>query len=73
MQKLEKKTEFDFMDGPFLLRLEKVNEYEVNLIGIKRNLINDETLFEAQTLFDDLKMNVFKVSNSVIGYAKLNG
>ncbi|WP_226670325.1 hypothetical protein [Metabacillus litoralis] len=56
-----------------MLRLEKVNEYEVNLIGIKRNLINDETLFEAQTLFDDLKMNVFKVSNSVIGYAKLNG
>ncbi|WP_379053262.1 hypothetical protein [Metabacillus endolithicus] len=55
------------------MRLKKVNEHEVNLIGIKRNLINDEMLFEAQTQFDDLKMNLVKVSKSVIGYAKLKG
>jgi len=71
--KVGEKTVFDFMDGPLLLRLKKVNEHEVNLIGVKRNLINDEMLFEAQTQFDDLKMNVVKVSKSVIGYAKLKG
>nr|WP_106779136.1 hypothetical protein [Lysinibacillus timonensis] len=68
--KVGEKTELEFMDGPLLLRLEKVNDHEVNLLGIKKNLINEEVIFEAQTLFDDLKKKVVNISNSVIGYTK---
>jgi hypothetical protein len=35
--KIAERIELDFMDGPLLVRLEKVNEQEVNLKGIKRN------------------------------------
>ncbi|APH03680.1 hypothetical protein [Bacillus weihaiensis] len=55
------------------MRIEKINEQEVNLKGIKRNLNNEEVLFEAQTLFEDFKKSLVTVSNSVIGYSKLKG
>ncbi|MFD1738866.1 hypothetical protein ACFSCX_20340 [Bacillus salitolerans] len=67
------RIEFDFMEGSLLLRLEKLNHHEVNIKGIKRNLINEEVLFEAETLFNDLKKSLVTVSNSVIGHAKLKG
>ncbi|MFD1738677.1 hypothetical protein ACFSCX_19340 [Bacillus salitolerans] len=60
------------MDGPLLMRLEKVDEKVINLKGIKRNS-NEKVLFEAQTNFNDFKKSLVTVSNAAISYVDLKG
>jgi uncharacterized protein YkvS len=62
--------EVDFMNGPLMLIIEKINDNEVNLTGIKRNLISADVLFEAKTHLDDLMRGLVAASNSVVHYAK---
>jgi hypothetical protein len=63
--------DFDFMDGPLRIRIERISKGEIKLVEIKENSYNKEVLFKADTHFNVLKSSLLKASKSVLGFVKI--
>lgn len=63
--------ELGFMDGPLLIRIERISKNALRIVGIKENSYNKEVLFKADTNYNVLKRSLLNVSKSVLGFVKL--
>lgn len=62
---------FGFMDGPLLIRIERISKNALRIVGIKENSYNKEVLCKADTNYNVLKRSLLNVSKSVLGFVKL--
>lgn len=63
--------ELGFMDGPLLIRIERISKNALRIVGIKENSYNKEVLCKADTNYNVLKRSLLNVSKSVLGFVKL--